>query len=206
MLTFGGEKVSINDKGLACEKTKEVQILKSEGGFTYLAAIVLVMIMGIMLGIMGETWQMMMKREKEEELLFRGDQIRYGIERWNTPKPGQNISTPLQDLKDLLKDPRSLANMRYLRRLYTDPITGKDWTLIKDPVRGVIGVASPSEAEPVKKANFPIVNEKLPDGVNYRPDIYKSFEGKKKYSDWQFVYGQVAPATSVSGIKTTSIP
>ena len=35
--------------------------------------------MGIMLGMMGETWSMIMRRDREEELLFRGKQIKDAI-------------------------------------------------------------------------------------------------------------------------------
>jgi hypothetical protein len=33
-----------------------------------------------------------------------------------------------------------------------------------------------------------------------RPDIYKRFEGKTKYSEWEFVYGQTAPAGTITGL------
>lgn len=153
---------------------KRQAALLSSGGFTYLAVLMLVMIMGIMLGAMGECWKMVMKREREEELLFRGNQIRQAIERWNKPMPGQHMALPLRDLKDLLKSPHSLSKVRYLRRLYKDPLTNSDWVLISDPVRGIIGVASSSEDAPVKQANF--------------PEECKNFEGKAKYSEWQFIY------------------
>ena len=147
------------------------------GGFTYLAALFMVMIMGIMLGAIGQSWSVLMKREREEELFFRGSQIKDAITRWSKPRPGQHVFTPLGDLKDLLKDPRSLTTIRYLRRIYTDPVTGKDWGVIRDPVKGIIGVASTSDDKPLKQAGF--------------PEEYKTFEGRTKYSEWQFVYGQV---------------
>ena len=61
----------------------------------------------------------------------------------------------------------------YLRKNYLDPITGKEWQLIKDPAKGITGVVSSSEQEPLKKANF--------------PEEFKEFEGKTKYMEWQFV-------------------
>lgn len=147
--------------------------LKSSAGFTYLAALMLIMLSGIMLGLAGRTWKQVMQREKEEELLFRGKQIYDAIYRWNKPLPGQHPPTNLSELSYLLKDPRTAGTRRYLRKLYKDPMTGEEWVLIKDPVRGVIGVASASGEEPIKQANF--------------PDEFKDFEGKTKYSDWKFV-------------------
>jgi len=163
----------------------------SEAGFTYIAALVVVVIMGIMLGAVGQSWTMIMKREREEELFFRAGQIRDAITRWNKPRTGQHVATPLKDLKDLLKDPRSMAKVRYLRRLYLDPITGKEWKVIQDPTRGIIGVASTSDEEPLRKGGF--------------PEEYADFEGKTKYSEWQFVYKPLLPgAKKVTGTTTTN--
>lgn len=160
---------------------------KNPAGFTYIAVLVLVMIMGIMLGVTGQIWKMVADREREAELLFRGSQYRDAIARWYKPKPGQQPvpgqppvqPTPLNDLKDLLMDSKSLTKVRYLRRLYPDPMTGKEWLIVKDATLGIVGVNSSSEAQPIKQANF--------------PDEFKAFEGKLKYSDWQFVYSRTAP-------------
>ncbi|WP_243371002.1 type II secretion system protein [Geotalea sp. SG265] len=166
--------------------------LKSTAGFTYLAALMIVVIMGIMMGVAGQSWKMIMDREREEELLWAGTQYRDAMIRWYKPRPGQHVATPLRDLKDLLKDPRSLQNVRYLRRLYPDPITGENWVPIKDANQGIVGVASSSEKEPIKQANF--------------PKDFIDFEGKKKYSDWQFIWNKVpAPRgtkTTITGLPT----
>jgi type II secretory pathway pseudopilin PulG len=154
-------------------------LLKNPAGFTYIAVLVLVMIMGIMLGVTGQVWKMVADREREAELLFRGSQYRDAITRWYTPLPGQHVATPLRDLKDLLKDPRTGGTVRYLRRLYLDPMTDKEWLVVRDASQGIVGVSSSSEAQPIKQGNF--------------PEEFKTFEGKSKYSDWQFVYSRTAP-------------
>jgi len=101
-----------------------LRLARSETGFTYIAALVLVVVMGIMLGAVGQSVKVIMKREREKELIFRGLQYRDAIERWS--KKG----VPLKDLKDLV-EPTVSNNMdrskdRLLRKLYKDPITGKD--------------------------------------------------------------------------------
>lgn len=156
--------------------------LKSCDGFTYMAVLMLVIIMGIMLSAGAQAWTMIMKREREKELLFRGDQIMYAIAKWYKTGTGRQ-PMPLKDLKDLLKDPQSAATVRYLRKLYTDPITNKEWTVITDPARGgIVGVASTSEETPIKQ-----------DFADYPKDTpeYKSFGNKKKYSEWLFDYRQI---------------
>jgi len=164
------------------------ELLKSSSGFTFIAALFIVVVMGIMLGSAAQRWQTIMQRDREEELLFRGSQIRDAIIRWRKPPPGQTASTPLNDLKFLLEDPRSAQKARHLRRLYTDPITGKDFNVVRDPTWGIIGVTSPSTDVPLKQANF--------------PDELKDFGGKQKYSEWLFVYKTGATTGSTVTVGT----
>jgi type II secretory pathway pseudopilin PulG len=160
-------------------------ILHNSGGFTYLAAMFLVMIMGIMLGIAGQSWVHVMKREREQELIYRGSQIVQAIKRWRKPTNPPHPIIPLYDLEHLLKDPRSFANVKHLRKLYKDPITGKDWVLIKDPQRGITGVASSSQEVPLRQSNF---QNLCSPSDEYLVKMFRTFEGKTKYSDWQFVF------------------
>jgi len=159
----------------------------NRSGFTYLAALMMVMVMGIMLGVVGQLWKTVMKREQEAELIFRGRQYKDAITRWYKPTGGRQ-PTPLRKLDDLLSDPNSLTTVRYLRKLYTDPITGKDWTIINEPNKGITGVASTSEAKPLKTGGF--------------PDDLADLSGKTRYSDWLFRYTTASQGTSVAPRQT----
>ncbi|HOP40202.1 MAG TPA: type II secretion system protein [Geobacteraceae bacterium] len=143
-------------------------------GYAYLYVLMIIIIMGVALCAAGQSWHTLMKREQEAELLFRGRQIRDAIARWYAPRPGEHAATPLLDLKDLLQDPRTPHTVRYLRRLYSDPITNGDWEIISDSVKGIQGVASTSRETPLKKSGFP-------------KDL-QDFYGQTRYSDWRFVY------------------
>ena len=143
------------------------------GGFTYLAVLAIIAIMGIILAATGEIWYIAQKREKERELLFVGDQFRRAISSYyaHTPVLGRR---QLERLEDLLQDPRYPSTQRYLRKIYADPVSGStDWGLAKGPSGEILGVHSLSEDEPMKKSNFSLVN--------------KGFEGKTKYADWVFM-------------------
>jgi len=163
---------------------------RSQAGTTFISVIFMVMIISVMATMTAKSWSGLMKREREEELMFRGGQIFKAISTWHRVKPGHPV-TPLRELKDLCKDPRSLANVRYLRcdpgkkeplsYMLLDPITGKEFELVKGgPGNGIVGVKSTSEMEPLRQANF--------------ADEYKHFEGKKKYSEWLFVPAKFRPA------------
>ena len=167
------------------------ELIFSDKGFTYLAALFLLMVMGIMAGMVGETWSMVMHRDREEELLFRGKQIMTAIKRFQEVK--EHPSVPLADLRALYEsDPRFLERRRYLRKNYPDPITGKEWKLLKDPAKGIIGVASSSDQEPLKKTNF--------------PEEFKEFEKKEKYSMWQFVNKQTTAPGAAGTPGTAAAP
>ncbi len=155
-------------------------VRSSSGGFTYIAALMVIMIMGIMLGITGQTWKTKMQRERETELLFRGLEYQRAIRRWHQydlieGKPLKTTSKsrrPLNELEDLLKDPGSLGKDRYLRRLYIDPFTGKEFEVVRNAQQGIIGVHVAGEEEPFKQGNF---DEEL-----------ILLEQKKKYKEWVF--------------------
>ena len=144
-----------------------------EEGFSYLWVMSLVVIIGIGLTVVGYQWKTMAKREKEKELLFRGDQIRAAITEYTNADP---LRRRPGSLEDLVRDPRSPNPKSYLRKIYKDPITDKDFILIRDPVSGLVGVRSRSRDKPLKIANF--------SGADL------CFEGKKQYREWLFVAAQ----------------
>jgi type II secretory pathway pseudopilin PulG len=144
-------------------------------GFTYIALLAAIIIIGISMGAAGKYWQNVVQREKEEELLFRGDQYRLAIERYYyaIPIPGR-MQYPAS-IDDLLKDGRTHTGKRHLRQKYKDPMTGEDFVEIRDQVtRRISGVHSASDKTPLKQANFP-------------EPYQQEFAGKTKYSDWKFV-------------------
>jgi type II secretory pathway pseudopilin PulG len=148
---------------------------KASGGFTYLTALFMIAILAGGLALIGEMWQTNSMREKEAELLFVGNQYRKAIERFYLSGPARYP----RSLEELLRDPRHPGTVRHLRTIYSDPITGKEWALIKAPDGGLLGVHSVSDARPLKTSGF-----KARDAV---------FEGAQKYSDWKFVH--MLPAT-----------
>jgi type II secretory pathway pseudopilin PulG len=158
-------------------------------GFAYLALLFIVAIMGAGLALVGEAWHTAAMRDKEAELLYVGDQYRKAIEHYYLAGPRQYPRA----LEDLLKDARKPGTERYLRQLYPDPITGKDWVLVRAPDGGIAGVHSASEAKPLKTANF--------------SPQEAGFEKAEKYSDWVFVYtppSAPAPAAKPAAKPTTS--
>lgn len=110
------------------------------------------------------------QREKEAELLFRGNAFQAAIASYY--KKEQRYP---QALAELLEDKRYPMPVRHLRTLYRDPMTGEaDWGLVEAPGGGVMGVFSKSEQRPIKTGNFAA--------------RHAAFEDAAKYQDWKFFH------------------
>lgn len=144
-----------------------------ERGAALLTVLVMVVILGLTATMASQSLGALLQREREAELLWRGQQYRQAIGSYYNVKHGAQQMYPAK-LEDLLKDPRFPGAVRHLRRLYADPMTGKEWELVKDPAEKIIGVRSTSDLEPFQQAGFPKGLEDL--------------EGKTAYREWEFVF------------------
>lgn len=147
---------------------------KRSAGFTYVALLFAVAVIGGGLASIGSIWYQTAQREKEEELLFIGGQFRQAIASYYEQTPSGAKQYP-QRLEDLVADKRGIVVRHHLRRIYRDPLTKRhDWGLVQAPGGGIMGVYTLSQEIPLKKSNFRQVDS--------------AFEGKNKYSEWQFIY------------------
>ena len=152
-------------------------------GFTYIGLLILIAAMSLALTVVAQVWQTAQKRDKEEELLFVGNEIRRAIGMYVA-----NAASYPHSLEDLLKDPGFPGVRRYLRKIYRDPVTGRaEWGLVKPDGNSVTGVYSLSDAEPLKQGGFSLADQ--------------SFEAKTKYSEWVFISkgAQGSPVAIVPG-------
>ena len=139
-------------------------------GFTYVGFLIFVALAGAGLAAYGELASHASQREKEAELIFRGNAFQAAIGSYYKKEQRYPAS-----LEQLLEDKRYPMPVRHLRKLYADPMTGEpDWALVEAPGGGVMGVHSRSSAEPIKTGNFAAKNQ--------------AFEEAKTYADWQFVH------------------
>jgi type II secretory pathway pseudopilin PulG len=153
-----------------------------QAGFTYLGILAAIVVMGVVLAAAARVWTLTEQRERETQLLFVGDAIRMAIGAYYS----HGGRYPMR-LEDLVLDDRSPTPVRYLRRIYLDPMTNStDWKLVPAPEGGIKGVYSASTLTPIKLMNFPSADA--------------SFDHSDCYCTWQFVYEpryrpRVAPIT-----------
>ena len=177
-----------------------ISAIPNSSGFAYIALLVAIIIIGISLGAAGKYWSSVALRDKEEELIFRGDQYRQAIELYY--KAVLTASQYPNSIDDLLMDSRFPAGRRHLRQRYKDPISGEDFVDIKDTTTNrIIGVHSPSDKQPLKQSGFPPIYSAKPVLLGPRPGFPanpNNFEQKGKYSEWLFV-STIMPASPVPG-------
>lgn len=142
-------------------------------GLTYLWMLFLVFLLGLGLGKSLEVFGVMDQRQKEKELLYVGKIYQEAIKQYYSS--GREINTYPKHMKDLLKDPRYLVIRRYIRTLYLDPLTNKDFIPIISAEGGICGVKSSSKKKPIK--------------TNFKEEELKIFNNAKSYQQWEFRYG-----------------
>lgn len=155
-------------------------VLHRQQGFGYIMAMIALVVMAILAQTASTMSSYQVRRDKEKELLFRGQAYRDAIGSYVRAGDGRYP----RRLEDLLQDPRS-AGRHHLRALYPEPMTGGEWVLLRNNSGGVVGVASPSTAEPYQKTRF--------------PKEIAGFEEAKDYRDWEFVYGKAPLTGTTSG-------
>jgi len=144
---------------------------RGERGFAMAALLVALVVMSVAMSVMLPVWRTLSVREREEELIWRGQQYDRAVQlyRTKTSAPG----APSIDV---------LVKGRFLRQKYLDPITRGDFE--------VVGVS------PVGNTNAPGVQQpkigfgQLIGGVRSKSKArsFRELDGKKTYAEWQFVY------------------
>jgi type II secretory pathway pseudopilin PulG len=142
---------------------KSTHLRERQRGFILALLLGMITVIGILLTKAMPPVLTEVRRDQEEELIFRGEAIRNAIRRYKTLTGGYPTS-----LEALMK-----VRPRILRKLYKDPMTGEgDWELVTAVQPGASGDLT----------GLPIV------GVHSRSqkDSFKIYEGKTLYSDWVF--------------------
>ena len=145
----------------------------AERGFIYIALLIGLAIISIGLAAVADVWTQSRQREKEEELLFTGQQIRQAISHFYLRSPAAARRFPMA-LDELVNDTRSPDKPEHhLRKRYLDPLTGNDqWGEVRLPGGQLVGVYSLSAGTPIKSTGFALRD--------------KDFADKDRYDEWIF--------------------
>ena len=120
----------------------------SQAGFTYIAVLATVAIIGVALAAIGIRWSDRLQREREQQLLRIGQLYAQALLDYHRGSSGSDKTWP-KDLQELLQDPRMLRTVRHLRTPYTDPMMpGQPFGLLRAADGTIRGVYSTSTDTP----------------------------------------------------------
>lgn len=146
---------------------------RTQAGFTYLAVLALVALLGVALAEVGTRWADRVQRDREQQLLRIGQLYAQALLAYHRGSPGSDKTWP-KDVQELLQDPRMLGTVRYLRAPYTDPMApGQPFALVRAADNTIRGVYSTSTAAPFHEGPVDL-------GVVF-------LSPAQRYADWQFI-------------------
>ncbi|MGE5815955.1 MAG: hypothetical protein ACM36C_15805 [Acidobacteriota bacterium] len=165
------------------------------------ALLTMIAVMSILLSAALPVWKHEMRREKEAELVFRGEQYVHAIglfqRRYATYPPNIDV----------------LVQQKFLRKKYLDPITGKDFrpVYVGQLAQQQQGAASRSQPQqPTVRPGQP-----QPAGVGglmgvvstSEEDSIRIYKGRTKYNQWQFLFaGAAARPGGPGGVGRPGMP
>ena len=121
---------------------------KFQAGFGYIAVLFIALILAIFSGVTYEQLNTVLRRDKENEWLFVGNQYQQAVASYYNNSPNGLKALP-KSIDDLVNDKRFLKTQHHLRKPFADPITGGNWLLISNGQGEIKGVVS--------SANLPIL-------------------------------------------------
>lgn len=186
----------------------------AEEGFALAAMLVAIAVMSVMLMVALPTWRHQAQREKEAELVFRGEQYARAIGLYRRKLAG--AYPPSLDI---------LVAQKFLRKKYKDPITGEDFVPVFANSAEALGVtattttpstastAPPGSAESRMRVQIEASRNRSQlaggaggiVGVRSKSDAesIRLYKGRSQYNQWIFTYvpppEQAAPTANPAG-------
>ena len=93
---------------------------RNSKGYVLFGVLVGITLLGVGLSAGVTLWSQVVQREREAELLFRGEAVVRALERFQQDRPG----TLPETLEELVEG-------KYLRRAWVDPMTGRSFRILR---------------------------------------------------------------------------
>ena len=173
-------------------------------GYAMAALLVMLGVMGILSSMLLPVWNQAAKREREAELIFRGEQYARAVELYQRRYVGANPP-----------DFETMVEQRFLRKMYTDPMTedGEFQVVYFSQMAEVQGEPSATDrpgestidatggARRLEPIRFGDGQEGGVVGVVSRSDeeSLRLYSDREKYDEWAFVYATRATDAGIVG-------
>jgi type II secretory pathway pseudopilin PulG len=175
-----------------------------ERGYAMAALIVSMAVMAILMTAAMPVWKHMAQREKEEELVFRGEQYAHAIGMFQ--RRTANSYPPNLDV---------LVQQRFLRRKYKDPVTNDDFVPLAQSQQagqrgaqpGPPGRGQPARGGPAGTAapgQVAAVGGIIGVTSKSTAESIRLYKGRSHYNEWAFIY--TPPAVVPGGAAGAATP
>jgi type II secretory pathway pseudopilin PulG len=193
----------MGERATACSARRPAR--RGEAGYNLVILVVAITVMNILVAAAIPLWRTAIRREKEEELIFRGIQYAEAIRVFHQ----RNGRLPVR-LAELVE-----THPRCIRQLWVDPITGKnDWVPIRVGLPGGEGQPAPPEGQPQVDDEGRPVPPGTPDGSvglgairgvrsRSKEKSIKTLFGQQQYDQWQFTIESLLQGGPITGIGPT---
>jgi type II secretory pathway pseudopilin PulG len=185
----------------------------SEGGYAMVVLLVSLSVMAVMMSVAMPVWKQTAQREKETELVFRGEQYARAIALFQR-KHGPGTLPPSINV---------LVEERFIRKKFKDPITNDDFAPILQGVstQGNSTGQAPSQqpqgqgrgltptppatsqqgrgAQPAGNAPGTAFGGVTGVASKSKEKSIRLYKGRNHYNEWQFVYTPPAQAPGTGG-------
>jgi type II secretory pathway pseudopilin PulG len=174
---------------------------KDEKGYAMAALIVGMAVMAILMTAAMPVWKHLAQREKEEELVFRGEQYAHAIGLFQ--RRTANAYPPNLDV---------LVQQKLLRKKYKDPITGDDFVPIAQSQQagrgnqgGQQGAAQPGRGQQAGPGTGAPGQPTVVGGIvgvtsKSTDESIRLYKGRSHYNEWAFIYTPPAQAPGAGGV------
>ena len=181
---------------------------EAERGYAMAALIVGLAVMAVLMTVAMPVWKQMAQREKEEELVFRGEQIAHSIGMFQ--RKTANAYPPNLDV---------LVQQKFLRKKYKDPITNDDFVPLANTQGAGQRGAQPGQqgAGQQGRGQQPAQGAATPGGAAVVGGIIgvtskstdtsiRLYKGRSHYNEWAFIYTPPAQAPGAGGAGGVGAP
>ncbi len=170
---------------------------RNSSGYVLFGVLVGVTLMGIGLTAAVTLWSRVVQRDREAELIFRGEAVVRALERFQQDRPG----TLPETLDELVEG-------KYLRRAWLDPMTGRSFRILRAEDRLGAAASAADTARAGRKPTNPAGEEARPrageisageaagtseattgiTGVVSTSDLlsFRTYQDARRYRDWVF--------------------
>jgi type II secretory pathway pseudopilin PulG len=171
---------------------------KSERGYAMAALLVAIAVMAIVMAAAMPVWKQMATREKEEELVFRGEQIAHSIGMFQ--RRYANAYPPNLDV---------LVQQRFLRKKYKDPIANSDFVPIPQGQTAAAQTPGGRAGQPQQGRGQQPAGSAAPGAATAGGIIgvtskstdasIRLYKGRSHYNEWAFIYTPLTAAPGAGG-------